>query len=460
MIASENLNTIRNRDLLKMLGKIAFPIALQSLIGSSLNLIDNLMVGKLGELELNAVGVSVQIYFIFWMMVFGFSSGAATFISQFYGVKDLKNIKRTTGFAITVTMCIGLMFFIVSMAFPQYILRVFTRFPDVIETGVPYIRIGAPTFLMLSITQPFTVALRATQQTRLPLYASATALVTNTFLNYVLIFGKFGMPELGVKGAALATCIARLIEMCLILYVVFIRKNIIAGSFSEFFSYTKVLAVKIVKNALPTTANETLWGLGTSLYIAAFARIGITEGAAIQACNTINNLFTMAAFSIGDAVLILVGQKLGEGKKELAYEMSKKMTVIGIIVGLIMGSGIIIAGEPILQLFDFTAEGESYAAKILLIYGATIVLSLYNGIHVTGTLRCGGDTKFAMFIETGTVWLIGVPLAFITSLWLQWPIYFAVLTVKIEEAVKCIFLTKRYLSKKWLNNVIKEIEEN
>ena len=314
MTSAEDLNSIRNRDILRMMIKVALPIALQSLIGSSLSLIDNLMVGRLGELELNAVGVSVQIFTIYWMMMFGFCSGAATYISQFYGVRDIRNIKRTAGFTITVAMSAGLLFFIASMAFPQYILRIFTRFPEVIETGAVYVRIGAPTFLMLAVTQPFTVALRATQQTKLPLFASAIALGTNTFLNYVLIFGKFGMPMLGIRGAALATCIARLLEMLLILYIVFVRKNMLAGRPSEFFSYGRELVIRIVRNALPTTANETMWSIGMSLYIAAFARIGITEGAAVQACNTINNLFILAAFSIGDAVLILVGQKLGEGK--------------------------------------------------------------------------------------------------------------------------------------------------
>lgn len=458
MTSAEDLNSIRNRDVLRMMIKVALPIALQSLIGSSLSLIDNLMVGRLGELELNAVGVSVQIFTIYWMMMFGFCSGAATYISQFYGVRDIRNIKRTAGFTITVAMSAGLLFFIASMAFPQYILRIFTRFPEVIETGAVYVRIGAPTFLMLAVTQPFTVALRATQQTKLPLFASAIALGTNTLLNYVLIFGKFGMPMLGIRGAALATCIARLLEMLLILYIVFVRKNMLAGRPSEFFSYGRELVIRIVRNALPTTANETMWSIGMSLYIAAFARIGITEGAAVQACNTINNLFILAAFSIGDAVLILVGQKLGEGKAELAYQMSKKMTVMGIIVGLVMGAGLIICGEPILQLFSFTEAGKACAEKILIVYGATLVLSLYNGIQVTGNLRCGGDTKYAMIVETGTVWIIGVPLAFITSLYLHWPVYFAVLAVKIEEAVKACFLTRRFFSRKWLNNVIRDID--
>ena len=451
------LNTINNKSLLKTMAAVALPIALQSLIGSSLNLVDNLMVGSLGEAELNAVGVSVQFYFVHWMLLYGFTSGTATFMAQYFGVKDFHNIRKTVGFALTVTVSVSMLFFLTALIFPHYVLRIFTRFPEIIELGSGSVRACAPAFLFTAVTVPFTSALRATQQTRLPLYASAVALATNTGLNYLLIFGKRGLPALGVDGAALATSIARLLEMGLILFVVFGRKNKIAGKLSEFFSYGKDLAKRIYRNALPTTANETLWGLGTSLYVAAFARIGITEGAAIQACNTINNLFSLAAFSIGDAILILIGQKLGEGKLELAYAMSKKIIMVGLIIGLVMGGGVILMGEPILSLFDFTPEGAVYAKKILMVYGATLWLTLYNAMHVTGTLRGGGDTRFAMLTETGTVWLIGVPLAFLTSLYLHWPIYIAVLAVKSEEVVKAMILTKRYLSKKWLKNVIENI---
>lgn len=458
MTIGENLNTINNRELIGMLTKVALPIALQSLIGSSLSFIDNLMVGSLGELELNAVGVSVQVFFIYWMLLYGFTGGSATFISQFYGVKDFKNIRKTTGFALTVSMGMGLLFFIAGMMLPEYILRIFTKYPEVIDVGVDYVRIGSFTFLMLAITQPFTVALRATQQSALPLVASIIALATNTGLNYVLIFGKLGAPALGVRGAALATAIARFIEMGIILFEVFGLRNKIAGSMKEFFSYNKALAAKVVRNALPTTSNETLWGIGTSLYVAAFARIGITEGAAIQACNTINNMFCLAAFSIGDAVLILVGQKLGEGKLDMAYDMAKKMVKMGVVIGIVFGLGVIAAGKPLIGLFDFSSQGADYAFKILVIYGLTMWLSVYNGIHVTGTLRCGGDTKFAMITETSTVWCIGVPIAFIASLCLQLPIFLAVAAVKLEEVVKAVFLTKRFYSKKWLRNVITGID--
>lgn len=458
MTNETTLNKLNKTALLKSLAVVALPIALQSLIASSLNLVDNLMVGSLGEEELNAVGVSVQIYFIHWMMLFGFTSGSATFMAQFFGAGDMGNIRKSTGFAISVNLSVSLLFFAAAMFFPQYVLRIFTGFPEIIELGTSYVRTGSFTFLFVAITVPFTTALRATQQTRLPLYISIIAFATNTCLNYLFIFGSFGAPRLGVTGAALATVISRFVELTLTLFVVFARKNMLAGRMREFFSFDKAFAFRIIKNAVPTTINETMWGLGTALYVAAFARIGITEAAAVQACNTINNLFMMACFSVGDATLILVGQKLGQGKTEIAFEMSKQLLKIGTVIGICTGAGLVLCGKPLLGLFDFTDQGAEYAFRILIVYGCTMWLSLYNAIHITGVLRCGGDTRFAMLAEVLCVWCVGVPMAFLTALVFKWPIYFAVLAVKTEELVKGILLTRRFFSKKWVKNMIHDIE--
>lgn len=451
---TENLNTIDNKRMMKQVGLIAGPIALQSLIASSLNLVDNLMIGGLGELALNAVGVSVQLFFIFWMLVFGFTSGNATFMAQFFGTGDHMNIRRTTGFALTVNFSMGVLFFLVAVLLPEYVLRIFTNIPEVIEAGTPYVRTGSFCFLLIPITQSFTIALRATQQTHLPLIASVTGFCANTFFNYCLIYGHFGMPRLEIQGAAVATVIARIVELSIVLYFVFIRGNIIKGEIREYFSYGRDLAARIVRNAIPTTVNETLWGLGTSMYVAAFARIGVTAGAAYQACNTISSLFSMLAFSIGDAALILIGQKLGEGKNEEAYEMGKKMLMLSLIVGVVMGGVSLLFGKPILSLFDFTPAGAEMAWKTFIVFSCMIWLETYNGTLIVGILRCGGDTTFAAIAEVGTVWLIGVPAAFITSLILGWSIYFAVLAVRCEAVVKGVLVTVRFLSKKWVRNVI------
>lgn len=445
----------QDKKLYKNLAAIAIPIAIQGVISSTLGLVDNLMVGFLGETELAAVGVATQIYFIHYLLLFGFSGGTATFMAQFFGAKDMKNIRKTLGFTIAVALGVGLLFFIATFFFTEEVARIYSDKESVIQLACQYIKIGSPTVFFLAFSAPLEMALKTTQQTNIPLKISIAVFGTNTFLNYVFIFGKFGAPALGVAGAALATSIARFLEIGLAAYVIFGRKNILAGRFSEFIGWDKEMIRRIIKNALPTTINELFWSIGQSMYVAAFSRIGITAYAAYQAAASINSIFSFAAFSVGDATLIMVGEKIGEGESDETYKLGKKLLKIGTIVGVIAGLALMASAVPLVGLFSLTPLGKSYAIKILIIYGAFMGLNLYNGINITGILRGGGDTKFAMFAELGCVWLVAVPIAFICSLWLRLPIYLVLLIMRIDDVVKMLILTKRFVSKKWLKNLIR-----
>lgn len=448
---------IDNRVFYSNILSIALPIALQSLIGSSLSLIDNLMVGSLGEVELAAVGAGVQVFFLHWMLLFGFNGGAAAFNAQFWGIGSIENIRKVIGFVLKVSVVLGLVFFAVANLFPEYIMRVFSEDEQVIELGAQYIRLGSPCFLFLSVTQPFVVALRATQQPKLPLIISIVAIVTNTMLNYLLIFGKFGLPRLETEGAAIATVVSRLVEMSLILFVVFGRKNVISGKLSEFMRGDRKLSVQIIRKSLPTTANEFLWGLGQTMYMSAIGHISVTAYAAAQASHTIENMFVLAGFSLGDAALILLGAKLGENRVEEVKAEAKKFAKLALVVGLIAGSLLILAAKPLTGLFDFTDAGRMYAVRILIVYGAIMCINLYNGTLVTGILRGGGDTVFAAVSEVSTVWLIGVPMGFLGALVWKLPVYIVVALICTEQLVKAVILTVRVRSGKWANNLVKNI---
>jgi len=316
------------------------------------------------------------------------------------------------------------------------------------------VKICSFTFFTLALSFPLEMGFKTTQQTKVPMVISIVVFSTNVCLNYILIFGKFGAPALGVAGAAVGTAIARLLEVGISITFAARKSNCFHGPLKSFFGWNRDMILRMLKNSAPTTLNEFMWQLGQSMYVAAFARIGTTAYAAFQAAASINSLFTHAAFSIGDATLILIGEKLGEGKKDEAYVLGKKLLKIGVFFGIILGGMLILSAMPLVNLFNLTALGKQFCFRILLVYGLTMWLGLYNGIQITGTLRGGGDTKFAMIAEVLCVWTVAVPLAFISALVFKLPIFLAVLVVKLEDAVKCVILTKRFLSKKWMNNVI------
>ena len=448
---------IETKPLYRTLRRVALPIALQSLIASSLNLIDTLMVGSLGEVQLASVGLSTQLFFIHWGVLFGFSSGASAFMSQFWGVEDLKNLRKVLGFAVTFCLGIGMVFFNAATVFPEMVLREFTDIPEAVELGSRFLRRFAPCFLTVSITVPCTAALRSTQQTKIPLYISMVVFSTNTLLAYLLIFGKFGLPAMGVMGAATAILTARSLELTLVLFVIFGRKNILAGPIKEFFAWRRVLVARVLASALPVTVNETMWSLGMATYNAFYGRMGVTEYAAIQASNTINQLFILAIFSLGDALLILVGQRIGRGEMDYAFALAKRLLGIGIRIGLLSGGLLFITSRFIVYLFNFTDEGRYYMLWILAIYGCMMWLKIYNGLNIVGTFRCGGDTKFALLLEVGCVWGIGVPLVFFGVFFTDLPVYLIVMMAQAEEFGKGLFCRHRFYSKRWLNNLIHDI---
>lgn len=446
-----------NRLLAKRLITVALPIALQSVVGASLNLIDNLMVGSLGEAELASVGAGVQIYFTYWMILFGFTSGASTFVSQFFGVRDAKQIKATLGFTMLFCFSGASIFFLACLLFPGHIIRLFSDVPIMIELGTDYIRVGAPCFLLMSLSVPMAVGLRGTQQTKIPMAVSMIALLNNTFLNYCLIFGNFGFPKMGVSGAALATVLSRILETSILVYMVFFRKNIMAGKIKEYLSFSRKLVKRILTNSIPTMLNETAWGLGAVSCTAMYARTGVTAFAAYQASNTINNLFILAAFSIGDAVLILVGQRLGAGRLDEAAALAKKLMRICLGVGIVGGSTLLIVSPHLVQFFDFTPAGVNIAIRILWVHAAFMWMQVYTSAAITGVLRCGGDTKFAFLAEGSSVWFIQVPIVALGIFVFKWPIYFVFLASKMEEVVKVIIMFFRMRSGKWVRNMIDDI---
>lgn len=441
----------------RKLVKIAAPIAIQGIVSATLSMVDNIMVGFLGETELAAVGVGSQLFMVHYLVLFGILSGSATFMAQFYGTKDMANIRKVIGFDFTLLAVLGTVCFVLVNCFTNGILSVYTEDPAVKTLAAQYVRINSLSFLLLAISSPLEMAFKATQQVRIPMLISNVIFFTNIAINYVLIFGKFGFPKMGVAGAAIGTISSRIIEVLMNSYFAFRANNEFCGKVRSYFGWDRELVNRIIKNATPTTINEFFWSFGQTMYVAAFSRISTTAYAAYQAANSIFNIFNFAAFSIGDATLILVGEKLGEGDMEYTWKLSKHLIKACLLVGIVIGTITVLLSEPLSGIFKLSEAGRMYTRYILIILGLTMATDLYNGLQIAGILRAGGDTKFAMISESMCIWLIAVPLAFTASLVWNLPVHLALLVTRTEMFIRAAILTKRYLSKKWMNTVITDL---
>lgn len=445
---------IQDKEFYKKLVSLALPIALQGLISSSLTLLDNLMVSKLGELSLTAVGLATQSFTIEWMVIFGFCSGCGTFFTQFWGVKDIKNVRKVIGIAEMTCFAASLVFFIAGFFFPVQVLSLLTNSNEAAVLGADYLRYAAVNFILVALTQPFLTALRVTEQTKIPMYISLSSFFVDVIFNYLLIFGNYGFPKLGVKGAAIATVMARTLELILTIYVVFIKKNIISGKLKEYFNFNRRYIKRVYSNAFATTMNELMWSSAVVAQNAAYGHISVTAYAAVQATATIMDLFQMACFSIGDASLIVVGEHIGRNELDEAKKVSRKYLKISLIVSLFVAALLIIVRKPIVSLFTLSELGVLYARRLVIIRALYIPANLQSAILLAGIFRAGGDAKFAAITEIATMWLIAVPLAFLGALVFKLPVYWVMVMVQAETVLKLTLMYRRYFSGKWLKNMI------
>ncbi len=445
---------LKDKIFLKAMLAIALPIALQNLITSSLNMVDTLMITTLGQTSIAAVGLANQFFFFYILIVFGINSGTSIFIAQYWGKEDIKSIRKVLGLAVSLSAVMGTVFTIIAFLFPQLIMRILIDEPAVIKIGSDYLRIVALSYIPTSVSFAYSVALRTTGKPNIPMKISAISFVTNTFFNYILIFGKFGIPAMGVKGAAWGTVIARFVEIGVTLYAVYSKNGVLAAKFNELISWNKDFVSKYLKTTYPVIFAEAAWSLGQVLYSIAYAKLGEEATAAIQIANTIQNVFFVLVRGIANACTVMIGSKIGSGDEEEAYEYAKHFMIIATILGVILGS--IQALTPKLTLMLFRGLDQSLydvSKTLLVVMGLTFVIRVFTATGIVGVLRGGGDTTFAMIIDVGSVWIVGVPLAFIGAMLLKIPVYWVYAIVTIEEVIKIIVIIPRVISKKWIKNI-------
>ena len=446
--------TLKDKVFLKQMFSIAIPITLQSLIASSLNMVDTLMISDLGQSSIAAVGLANQLFFFFILIVFGIHSGSSIFVSQFWGKKDTDNIKRILGLSISLCIVVGLIFTLLGLVYPEMVMKFFIKDANVVKLGSDYLRIVSLSYIMTGVGFAYSVAARSIGEARMPMIVSGIAFVTNTVFNYLLIFGKFGFPELGVRGAAYGTLIARIVEFLFIIFFVYKGIKPLAGTISEMTDWTKEFVSRYFRTTSPVILNEALWALGQVMYSVAYARIGEEATAAVQIATTIQNIFFVMIRGLANACTVMVGNKIGSGDEEGAYDYAKQFLLLATISGLVLGGVLALTPDLTLKLFrNLDPDLYNTSRKMLIVLGLFYSVKTFNATLIVGVLRGGGDTKFSMYLEMVSVWIVGVPLAFIGAIVLKLEVHQVILLVTVEEILKFIVGYPRVKSKKWIKDV-------
>lgn len=456
---ANNLNTI-NRAFYKKLIVVGIPMVLQQVIAVTLNLADTIMVGKVGENALAAVGAANQVYFIFSVVVFGVFSGAAVHAVQYWGIRDLASLRKIIG--IDYTVCISLAIPVIILVYfsAPFLISLFADEPEVIELGTKYLRIAVFSYIFSGLSFVISYNSRAIQDVTVPTIINGGAILLNVIGNYLLIYGSFGFPELGVEGAAIATLFARVTECIAMHLSVYLRKDYpLKATLAELRSYSKELFANVMKTAIPVILTEGLWAVSVSCIFAAYGKIGAAAFAVSQVAMTVTDFFQTVYFGLGNASAVLLGEVLGQGKKKLTYQYSKNILKVTWMLNVVMTLVIILARGPIATIYAFEAETTAMLMKALLVYAIAMTPKMLAYMMICSIFRPGGDTVFCMYVDVAFNVGMQIPLAFISVMALNLPLHLAMAAVAIADVIKIFVCYHRYYSKKWMNIFTGRLEE-
>lgn len=445
---------LRDKEFVNATLQIAIPVTIQSLIASSLNTLDTFMITKLGTAAIAGVGLANQVFFFFSFFLFGLNTGSAILFSQFNGREDYKSVRKTMILSLKYSFVIALIFNICALTFPHQIIALFIADdPMVIEAGVIYLRAVSSSYIVTALSFAFGVAMRSTGNPRTPLMASIISFFANAFFNYCFIFGKFGMPELGVLGAAVGTIIARFIELGVYIFVVVKYKGPLYFKIRDFFKTD----FKFFKNfsliVIPVILEEILWSFAQVLYNFFYAKTGVDSTAAVQVAFAVSNMLYIFARGLSSATAVVVGTKIGEGDLDRAQDMADKSIIASLYLGAFLGIILILARKYLLLLFDLTPEVRQIAMEALVVMGIFYPIKTANSTIVVGVVRGGGDIKYSLVAETSTAYLIGVPMAYLGAIVLGWPLYGVMVLISLEEVAKLLVTLPRTRNKKWIRRL-------
>ena len=442
----------QKQSFLKMVCNLAIPVALQSMLQSSFSIVDQIMIGQLGSVSVAAVGFAGKFSSIYSVVVAAIGAVAGIMISQYMGQNNKKEIKRSFYLNLLISLGLAIVFTGICILLPEKIMGLYTKDAQTITASAEYLKFIAGTFLPIAGATLLSTLFRCMEKAQLPLYASIAAAVLNTGLNYILIFGKFGFPLMGAKGAAIATLISQLANFSIMLVMLFkhnefLKKNQEEEITSEF--YWK----QYVAMLFPILICEFMWSLGENVYAAIYGHIGTDTSAAMTLINPIQGLMIGALCGLSQAASVIIGKKLGNKEYDDAYESAKKLILYGFVGSVVLSLVIIATSAFYVEIYQVEAIVKTLTRQILIAYAFVAPFKVLNMIVSGGIIRSGGKTKYVMLIDMVGTWGFGVPLGLISAFVLNLSIPYVYFILSLEECIRFGISIVVLRKKKWMQSL-------
>ena len=445
----------KDRSFYRSLVTLAVPISLQNLVTFAVSFADNVMIGSLGDDAISGVYIGGQLQSVLQMFVGGIEGAILILAAQYWGKKDTQSIRKVVSIGIKFALAVGLLSSLVAVLFPQWVIRAFTTEPGVIQEGAAYVQIVGFTYLFFSVSQVMIAAMRRVGTARIGLYISCMALVINVCLNYVFIFGHFGFPAMGVRGAALATLVSRILEMCVgVGYVFFVDKKLRFG-LKDLLHTDRQLLRDFIRYGLPVIGGQVVWAINSlaNTKILGYYSAGVIAAASIT--GMLHNLVYVWMNGMSSAVGIITGKTVGAGQYEKMKEYSKTVQMIFLFVGLISGAAVFLARDGFISLYNASPEAQAYSRQFINVISVTIIGTCYQAACLFGLVKSGGDISFVFKNDTIFVFLVVIPSSLL-AMWLGAPPWVVFACLKCDQILKCFVAIVKINRYNWMKNLTRD----
>ena len=440
----------RKRSLRKEIVRLALPIALQQFMTALVGACDAIMLGKLSQDAMSAVSLATQVTFVFNLFMFAFMAGENMFVAQYYGKGDYTGISQVFSLVTKICGCIAVVFLAGTLFFPEQLMRILTNEETLVVLGSEYLRVIGISYVFSGIAQTFLAIMKNCGAVNMSTLINGVMVILNIALNAVFIFGLSGFPKMGIKGAALATVLATVVQFLWSVGYVLCRIRAVKFSLR---SCEKKLFGRFWQKTVPLLINNLAWGIGFSMYSVIMGHLGTDAVAANGIANISKNLVVCFCLGLGNAGSIIVGNRLGADRLQEAKEVGETLTKTAIIAGIVSGLVLIALSPFITKMVDLTPTARGYLQKMLLISSYYIAGKSVNCMTIGGIFAAGGDSKFGMLCDSVTLWCIIVPLGCICAFILKLPVMVVYFVLNLDEIIKLLVVYKHYKKYKWIKNL-------